>query len=100
MRKIFIISFLGIIVFSPGYGQDPASEFYYHKIFTETVDKYHLDLRVDSLPHYVLSNQNHKYLKNINLSLIQPETNSEFYVILDKNPTFRSEERRVGNEYS
>lgn len=89
MKKTCLFSFLFTVAFIIyGYSQDTSVDFYYHKNFTKSIEKYRLDIRVDSLPHYVLSNKNNKYLKNVNLNLIQPETDNNFFVILDENPTF------------
>lgn len=73
-----------LIVVIQGTAQNAEDDFYYNHTFTRAIEKFQLDLRLDSLQNYVLTSKKNKYLPKADLVLVHPDSENEFIILLDQ----------------
>lgn len=87
--KAFLFLFIGqLAITNIGFTQISPDSLIYTRQFTELLKSANLEIRMDSLDHYVLTNKTNPYVKNTDLYLINPKNGNEFIVLVDDNSLF------------
>lgn len=87
MRTIFILLFK-ITLFTSGWSQVTKNDIVYTRHFTEAISESGLEVHLDSLEQYLLTDYSNPYIKNVDLYLTNPQSGHEYIVIIEKNSPF------------
>lgn len=88
MKTFLIFITLTILTVDAGWAQNEGSSLIYTRHFTDLIASTGLEIRTDSLDHYILTNKTNPYLKKSDLYLVNSQEAREFIVIIDENSMF------------
>src|SRR5690606_5537091 len=88
MKSFLILTLLTCWLSTTCWTQNDISSIIYTRQFTKLLESSGLEIRTDSLEHYILTDKTHPYLRNIDLYLVNPQANTELIVLVDENSRF------------
>lgn len=88
MKTFLFYILLIVIPFTDGWTQSTDHTIVYTSQFTSLIESAGLEVRTDSLDHYILTDHSNPYLGKTDLYLVNKQDEKEFIVLVDEKSMF------------